>query len=71
MFLSVICDTQKKPLEILFALMVLYGKRDLVKNLVNTHVVAVCNIVDTLGHLKKVAINDLYFLAFNTYCGHW
>lgn len=50
--------------------MVLYGKRDLVKNLVNTHVVAVCNIVDTLGHLKKVAINDLYFLAFDTYCGH-
>lgn len=62
---------QKGPLEILFSLMVLYGKRGLAKNLVNIHVVAVCNIVDTLGHLKNVAaINDLYFLVFTTYCEH-
>lgn len=44
---------QKGPMEILFALMILYGKRCLAKNLVNIHVVAVCNIVDTLGHFKK------------------
>lgn len=61
---------QKGPLEILFSLMVLYGKRGLAKNLVNFHAIAVCNLLDTLGHLKKVAINDLYFLVFTTYCEH-
>lgn len=61
---------QKEWLEILFAVMVLYRKRGLAKNLVNIHVVTVCTVVDALGHLKRVFMDDLHFLIFNTYSEH-